>query len=319
VTYTAPAAVAAAVADFSGDGSPDVAALDASSITIYRGPFSNGADWDTMEKYDAPAGAADIAAGDMDGNGSIDIIVAGDGLTIIDRTSGGSTSVLSSVDLSSVQTLDVDGDSIRDIFAAGKNGSVLLRGIGGARYESPVAFAGDVRHAAADFNGDGDEDIVLAAGSTIDICDWNSLGSILTLTVTGATVTDVVTADVDGDGHSDIVAGLSTGGTTVFYGDGALGFTLPSIAATTSAASSLSAPGAAVDRAAVADLDGDGARDIACATTSPAIEARMAAGASRSYALAARARDLECADLDGDGFYDLVVVTDSLAIIRGTR
>jgi len=254
----------------------------------------------------------------MDGDGSIDIIVAGSGLVIIDRTSGGSASVLSGVDFSSVQTLDVDGDSIRDIFASGKTGSVLLRGTGDARYESPVAFAGDVRHASADFNGDGDEDIVLAAGSTIDICDWNSLASILTLTVTGATVTDVAAADVNGDGHSDIVAGLSAGGTTVFYGDGALGFTVPSIASTISSASTLTVPGAPVDRVGVADLDGDSAMDIACATTAPTIEAWMATGATRRCALAARALDLECADLDGDGLADLLVATGSLAIIFGT-
>ncbi len=250
-----------------------------------RGGFDVGAARTTL--YDEAPGAMEL--GDMDGDGAMDLIVA----------------------------MRVRGQEVIDVRRGLRDGTFV-----------PVAGSPFVVHAAAetwkpivilaDLDEDGALDVLTANGrrGTAEILRGDghgALGQPRSVSLAGGGRFYLSLADVDGDGHRDLVASHvpepgRPGRVVVLRGDGAGGFAAARTAADALADAALEA---------VADVDGDGRADL---VLSHAETSRLSVLVNRGDGTFAPASgspldgglpayDVEVADADGDGRVDLVVAT----------
>ena len=226
------------------------------------------------------AGGVRVATGDVNGDGTADIVTgAGSG-------AGPHVKVLSGVDQSELKSFfaylpaftggifvaagDVNGDSLDDIVTGTDSGTAahvkVFNGNNGADIASFLpyggAFAGGVRVAAGDVNGDGTADIITGAGpgggphvKAFSGVDQSELKSFFAYPGTFTGGVYVAAGDVNGDSFDDIITGAGTGGGThVKVFSGATGGELQSFFAF---------PGVNAEvRVGAGDVDGDGIDDI---------------------------------------------------------
>ncbi len=236
-----------------GSGAPPlVRAYDAETgaLKFERQPFASGF-----------AGGVRVGTGDIDHDGIPDLIAAagpGGGPRVVIYS--GKTGNQLSGPLGSFYAYDptftggvyatagdVDGDGYHDLItAAGAGGTPHVKvysGYSGALIASfhafDTGFRGGATVMAADFTGDGKAELVVGAGAgggpNVRVFDLNTgnplpppLGSFFAFDESfagGVEVgTDVLTGDVTGDGHADIVAGRGAGaGSLVRVFDGKTG------------------------------------------------------------------------------------------------
>lgn len=291
---------AVTAADIDGDGDEDlllpnrIPTLSADTVSILRNRGDGTFDPATAVTVgDSPRYAA---AGDLDGDGDLDLAVPND------------------------HSLDV---------------SILLGdGLGG--FSSPVdhpASASGRSAAVADLDGDGDLDVAAAceggaggAGSVFLL--WNRGDG--TFPATAALAAEhalecIRSVDLDGDGHEDLVA-AGAGAASVFWSDGEGGFLPPA------PVPSVAPSGVGPQAVATVDLAGDGRPDLALAgrrglTVALTLALRLGGDDPADPADPARARLVELepvagetsfsgvvsADLDGDGRPELAGVSESPA------
>ncbi len=233
-------------ADIDGDGDIDIlgAALMADEITWWENssPSGDGSAWTEHTVDDNFGGANTVHAADIDGDGDLDILGAAssttDEITWWENSSAsgdGSAWVEHTVDEelenpSSVYAADVDGDGDLDILGTAEyppgvitwweNSSPSGDGSSWVEHTLSSAFDGANSIHAADIDGDGDIDILGAAGRTDEITWWESSSasgdgsSWAEHTVDGAFdgAGSVHAADIDGDGDPDI---LGAGGNEI--------------------------------------------------------------------------------------------------------
>ena len=286
----------ALVADFNGDGKADLAVATSSGVSVLLG---NG-DGTFQSAKNASAGVATgLAAGDFDADGKMDLVICGDYFYVVLLGNGDGT-------------FRSFGYSL-----PGKSSSV----------------------AVGDLNGDGKADLVVALNGSqtcAGVCTWSdgsigvllgygigAFGNITQFTVPGSPA-QILLADVNGDGKTDIVAAnlgaltaqnSRTGsGMSVLLGKG--DGTLQT--AVTYAA------GNGPNSVAAADFNGDGKLDVAVTNSgdnSVSILAGNADGtfhAAVSHPIGASPASLLSADLNGDGKVDLVIPAASgVAVLYG--
>jgi len=281
-------AASLAAGDFNHDGELDLAAVSGSlaggfvSVLLGDGTGKFPTEYD----YVAPAESTNLYAMDLDGDGSLDVVVAsghpdlltpnenvnnitaffgrGDGTLI-----GPPAYPTGATEINATAIADFNGDGKLDIAVASGQLWILLAS-GGGNFKTPVPInlgsgvsANGV--AAADLNGDGKQDLVVGDfnASGLYVLLGNGDGTFQTpvpYSVGGGTVTSVAIADFNGDGKPDIAfsgAGFapptgSTAGILPGNGNG-----------TFQAASNLSGFGTAPVALAVGDFNNDGKPDLA--------------------------------------------------------
>ncbi|HUI42437.1 MAG TPA: FG-GAP-like repeat-containing protein [Terriglobia bacterium] len=277
-TNVASGPVSVATADFNGDGNLDVAAVSASdnSVSVLLG---NG-DGTFATHVDYPVGMNPqfVAAGDLNGDGKPDLVVANE--------NDGTVSVLIN-----------NGDG------------TFASGVAYPTGTAPLSVA------IADFNADGYNDLAVANSTdgTIAILLNNGDGtfgtpSLIAIT-SNAEPVSVVAADMDGDGHEDlVVADEALFAVSVLIGNGD-GTFKPHVEY--SAGSSSKPVGVAVG-----DFNGDGYPDVATADFGTSnVSVLLNSGASSpgtlqpvvTYLTGLKPYSIATGDLNGDGKVDLVL------------
>lgn len=224
-------------ADVDGDGDVDLVlgGDDAVSSTLswWENDLASGAscaaDW--CEHVLATATTAELAVGDLDGDGDVDLVqdlewwenTAGDG-------SAWTSATLAAGTIAGLELRDVDGDADLDVLGFGSDGW-LENAAGDASVWTArtLSIGGDFLHAAVtDVDGDGDPDVVSADTTAQTVV----LRSNTMLHRSGAysghrNVANLASAgfvrpiDVDGDGDDDLVViGNAAAGVRWFENDG---------------------------------------------------------------------------------------------------
>jgi VCBS repeat protein/List-Bact-rpt repeat protein/FG-GAP repeat protein len=343
VNYTVagdPTTGAAAIADFDGDGRPDVAVLcnaylGTETISILMG---NG-DGTLKQHVDyafgselgnhlgSPAYGNTLVAADFDGDGHFDLAAAifyNNTVGILFGNGNGTfrgVSYYLASQAHSVAAPDLNNDGKPDL-VVGDYGdaavSILLNS--GTRF--PTAGFYRTGHAPgavaiADLNGDGKKDLVVANGglysfsgpdNTISVLLGNGDGTFQGHVdyPSGANPFSVAVADLNGDGKADVVtANISSNTVSIFLnrGDGTL---RPRVDYETS-----NAPASVV----IADFNGDGKPDLAVAADgSSAVSVFLGNGDGTfrprvDYGTGAGPISIAVGDFNGDGKVDLATAS----------
>jgi hypothetical protein len=247
-----------AVADFNGDGKPDIVVGN--------------------------CGFTKITTCDLASNGNVAVLLnAGNG------TFGSAVpySLGTNIGAASVAVADLTGNGTLDlIVAAGSAGSStveVLMGNGDGTFKAAVPYNSGgftaLSVAIADVNGDNKPDLVVANWCTDNTCVASSVGVLLgngdgtfpaavTYPSGGFLANSVAIGDVNGDGKPDVVVGNGNTSTTVAAGN--VGVLLGNGNGTFQTAVAYSRAGVGATSVVISDVNGDGKLDLAvanCGTT----------------------------------------------------
>ena len=308
---------AVTTADVNGDGHPDVLIACAAGLEVRLG-VGDGTIGPAI--VTASGLSRFVASGDLDGDGQLDVVVAGDSLHVGVRTGNGDGTFQSMVPYgvakgpSAAVLVDLNGDGHLDLVCAAdgaRGASILLGdGAGGFGAHSDIAFGlFPSGLAAGDLDHDGDLDVVVAdrGTSSLHVLLGDGAGHLaLAGTATlPAPAISVTLSDLDGDTWLDAV-GSTTAAAACLVVPGVAG---GGFGAPMSLAFSDYTYGVAVT-----DLDGDGRPDVvAVEPNRNGGEVRRGLGAFafapvQHFDAARTAFGVASADLNGGGKPDLVTI-----------
>jgi hypothetical protein len=326
--------VALALVDVDSDGLRDllVASQSASEVIVFpgngRGSFEN------PSAFDAGSNPTDFTAADLNGDALIDLAVANHETSYVTLLIGDGRGGFRQADNSpfavnvrphphAVDLQDLDRDGRIDLVVDDRTGEGLLvfRGTGGGDFESEgivVPVGGDPYRgfAIADLNADGGLDIVTPNPQSVGISLADETKDIAFRQLPALAASSpfaVVVADLNQDGHPDIVAASESGSTNVdvFFGDGTGAFQK-------SAASSFQMSSGAKDIAA-GDINGDGFEDVLVTSWSSdvlvllggddKVTATRVSGVTNPWGVA-------IADVNGDGKADFAIADGEAATVH---
>ena len=278
-----------AVGDFNNDGKLDLAIANncascspvyPSTLTILLGNGDGTFRTAPGSPITVPFGPEFVGAGDFNGDGKLDLVVAnmfGNGLTILLGNGDGSFTPAAGSPITtvggnpmSIGIGDFNGDGILDL--AVTDGTVethnltILLGKGDGTFTpvspSPATGSAPAGIAVGDFNGDGKLDLAVtnAFDNTVTILLGNGDGTFTPTAssplAVGTEPLAVAVGDFNGDGKLDLaVANVGSNNVTIFLGNGNGTFT--------PASGSPVAVGSGPNAVAVGDFNGDGKLDLA--------------------------------------------------------
>lgn len=330
---TGPCSIIAA--DLNGDGHLDLA-------TTCNGDFMTGAQnvsvlinngngtFEPHREYPTDYGPSDIAAGDLNGDGDLDLVTANPVLlgdnTVSVLLNNGDGTFAAHVEYESdtvpqaVALADIDKDGDNDIICANNMGfslSVLLNN-GDGTFAPRKDYDNEylsVDVAVADFDKDGYYDVATINNNWLD--DNQTLSVFLNVGngslepydsyTTGDSPQNLVTGDFDEDGFTDIAVSRSSGSSVDIFlnnGDG------------TFAERSPTDIGHGADDMYAMDIDADGHLDLVTIYVSGYISTKVGIaygwgnasfGDAQSYTTASGSSSVIAADLDKDDKMDIAV------------
>ncbi len=320
------------IADFNGDGFPDVATLGdyyyGSNISILLGN-ADGTFQPALSAGSIVYGLA-LAAGQFDPGPTVDLVVSlgddriaflaglGDGTFAppVDSTFPAPTPMPDPL-----ATGDFNGDGDLDLAGGGSAVAILL-GNGDGTFQPPAWFASSSSAysiAVGDVDGNGDLDVVAGGGNAAAVLlgDGNGALGAPALFVTGS-LWDVELGDLDGDGDLDLAVACSNyAGVLLGNGDG------------TFQASRKFSAGPAPRYVDIGDFDGDGLEDLAAASPAgdgPAVVRLLRGGGDGSfqpgpiYNASLNLTALAVADFGNDGLLDVSATggnEEEVAVLAG--
>jgi len=234
--------IAAVALDWNADGNMDVAIAGTANAAGRIFPGNGTGGFGSAFNVDAAGiGQVMAAAGaDLDGDGDDDLVIAGTGDAVAFQSNGGTGSGVRSLPGAGaidVAIADLDNDTDRDVIliAAADRSVRLLRNAGNGRdFTSQSLSRGSVAGvSAADVNGDGDIDLLLAVdGEDLELPESKVLiqrsdGTFPSGTALGASpLNKLIPGDVDGDRITDVVAVNGAGVHQLYRGTGGGSFEL---------------------------------------------------------------------------------------------
>jgi len=256
-----------AVADYNGDGKPDLAVNTPSGVTILLGTGKAGSPFTTGTSISLP-GAGCLITGDLNGDGIPDLLVP------VSTTSGsvvnaylgngdGTFALASSTTVSTPGYLalaDFNNDGKLD-FAS--SGNLLALGNGDGTFQTPVPITptppgnGFSNIAAGDLASDGWPDLLFTDfnGGVYELLNNQHGGFSQSVIPTSRSApSQIVLGRLNKEGPLDFIVGSSTGGAAVYIGNGQGGFT----EGVTLTDDLLGIPAVAL----IADVNGDGIPDV---------------------------------------------------------
>jgi hypothetical protein len=331
---------AAAVADFNGDGNPDIAATVAAEYPRVLlgngdGTFQLSADKNTS--YGTGTPATSLAAADFTGKHIQDLVGSSSGgpvpvgsIEVLYGNGDGTFAVPLEEDTASTKIADFNGDGIADTIYVSLGGSPYITVLLGTANGSFTTVQTLLRNptfgsivAIGDVNRDGKPDLIISTNADVEVWLGNGDGTFsykgnLTTSSTVGTLypgaygsTSII--DVDGDGNPDLVTIGSSQSLlpllAVFYGAGDGTFAAPVLVPISHTYSAL----------AVADVNGDSKPDLILSNSGGISIIRNLGSRNFSpedhYVAGASIGSVSVADVNRDGYPDLVVADDPGATV----
>jgi hypothetical protein len=341
------------VDDLNGDGRLDlvVANENGSNVSVLLNDGQGGFTPSRGSPFPAGARPNDLASGDFNGDGRIDLAIAnhetqnvtvllGDGRGALAPAPGSPVTVVVRPHVHGVAAGDFNGDGHLDLVTDSwaDDRVVVLFGDGKGRFATPGTYVSVGKHPyqrvrVADLNGDGRADIISPnlEGDNVTILLGDGTGKFQQPTGSpfpcGDSPFNVAVGDVNADGKPDLAIVNSPSSTsdrsgqdglTLLIGDGRGAFT--------KMAGSPFVTGKYPNIVAIGDLNGDGVADVAVSnpdgdTITVFTMSRNGVGASRAtVSVPGHPKGLVLRDLNGDGKAEIVATNntrDRITVIPG--
>ena len=312
-----------AVADFNGDGRPDIVAADPASGTVGVLLNNGGGTFQAGRSPLAGTNPVAVVAGDFNGDGKADVAVANDlvdgSVSVLLGNGDGTFQPAENIGVGSMpvdlKAADLNGDGVLDLVAAesGANTVSVLLGNGDGTFRAPIDSPAGLAPGSltvGDFDRDGIPDLLIGnPGSGLNLFPGNGDGTFqpaVALIPAPSGLRGAAVGDLNGDAALDVAFVDANGVAVVLgHGDGTFG-PATRVLADTSAQS-----------VAIADLNGDGIPDIA-ARDGSSLQTVLGRGdgtfwPATSYALTPGTGPAIAADLNGDGAPDIVATAGTPA------